>query len=96
MVRFYLLAGRVKDQSSVDCNDEGVEFYEANVYSNLLEVLERPNLEDLKELLPFEPIAHDRNTILGVQVNHLSCGGMDIGVCFFHTRAQMVLPPRSL
>ena len=31
LVRFSPLAGRIKDKSSIDCNDEGVEFYEANV-----------------------------------------------------------------
>uniref|UniRef100_A0A7C8YSK4 Salutaridinol 7-O-acetyltransferase n=1 Tax=Opuntia streptacantha TaxID=393608 RepID=A0A7C8YSK4_OPUST len=88
LVRFYPLAGRVKDNSFIDCNDEGVEFYEAHVSCNLLDVIEMPNLDDLRRLLPFEPSVHEKNIILGVQVNHFSCGGMAICVCISHKIAD--------
>ncbi|KAJ8421212.1 hypothetical protein Cgig2_028025 [Carnegiea gigantea] len=88
LVRFYPLAGRVKDNSFIDCNDEGVEFYEANVSCKLLEVIEKPNLGDLRRLLPFEPTFHEKNVILGVQVNRFSCGGIAICVCISHKIAD--------
>jgi len=84
LVHFYPLAGRVKGNESIDCNDEGVEFDEADVSSKLLEVMENPKIENLRGLLPFELIAHDKYIVLGIQVNHFSCGGIAISVCISH------------
>ncbi|GAB4860507.1 hypothetical protein Ancab_035666 [Ancistrocladus abbreviatus] len=85
LVHFYPLAGRVGFfDAFVDCNDEGVQYLETKVSTDISKVIEDPNTEDLEGLLPFEPHNISKNTVLGIQVNCFDCGGMAIGVCASH------------
>jgi shikimate O-hydroxycinnamoyltransferase len=85
--RFYPLAGTLKEDHSIDCNDEGVEFYEARVACNLSQVLQHFNMEILNQFLPFEPHGtHD--VLLAVKYNIFECGGVAIGVCVSHRIAD--------
>ena len=85
--RFYPLAGSVKEDHFIDCNDEGVEFYEARVACNLSQVLQHFNMEILNQFLPFEPFGtHD--ALLAVKYNIFECGGVAIGVCVSHRVAD--------
>ncbi|XP_074266383.1 stemmadenine O-acetyltransferase-like [Silene latifolia] len=91
LVQFYPLAGRVVGNSSIDCNDEGVEFYEADVLASLAEVIANPDPEELIRLLPYAPKAPISNNISvasAVQLNHFSCGSMAISVCISHKIAD--------
>ncbi|XP_074266384.1 stemmadenine O-acetyltransferase-like [Silene latifolia] len=63
LVQFYPLAGRVVGNSSIDCNDEGVEFYEADVLASLVEVIANPDPEELIRLSPYAPNAPVSNNI---------------------------------
>ncbi|KAE8123966.1 hypothetical protein FH972_018879 [Carpinus fangiana] len=85
--RFYPLAGTLKEDHSIDCNDEGVEFNEARVACNLSQVLQHFNMEILNQFLPFEPHGtHD--VLLAVKYNIFKCGGVAIGVCVSHRIAD--------
>ncbi|XP_052188823.1 stemmadenine O-acetyltransferase-like [Diospyros lotus] len=53
--RFYPLAGRIKSNLFVDCNDEGAEYLETRVKCQLSDVLQNPNLLELNKLAPFDP-----------------------------------------
>nr|WAU86910.1 birch protein [Betula platyphylla] len=93
--RFYPLAGSVKEDHSIDCNDNGVEYNEARVASNLSQVLQHFDVEILNKFLPFEPYgnrtkrpAGSREVLLGVQYNIFDCGGVAIGVCISHRIAD--------
>ncbi|XP_047175124.1 stemmadenine O-acetyltransferase-like [Vigna umbellata] len=85
---FYPLAGRRCDYFSIDCNDEGVIFMEASVNTTMEVLLKPPNLEQLNQLLPCEPIkCHPHQEVLPqflVQVNKFQCGGIAIGLCNLH------------
>lgn len=84
---FYPLAGRVKDNSHVDCNDEGVHYVVAKTNCNLSEFLEDPNLVELNKFLPYE--LDDVNELaLAVQVTFFSCGGIAVGLVFAHKVAD--------
>jgi len=85
--RFYPLAGSVKEDNSIECNDEGVEYYEALVACKLSEALHEFNAEILNKFLPFEPFA-SREVLLAVQCNFFDCGGVAIGVCISHRIAD--------
>ncbi|XWS63789.1 hypothetical protein CRYUN_Cryun06bG0131900 [Craigia yunnanensis] len=50
---FYLLAGRIKDNLFVDCNDEGISFKEAQVKCRLSDFLQSPIPKELNKLFPF-------------------------------------------
>ncbi|OMO81450.1 Transferase [Corchorus olitorius] len=80
---FYPLAGRIKDNLFVDCNDEGIPFLEAQADCKLSDVLENPVPSELNKLLPF--VLDDGAELpLGIQFNVFNCGGIGIGVCISH------------
>jgi shikimate O-hydroxycinnamoyltransferase len=85
--RFYPFAGSIKEENSIDCNDEGVEYYEARVACKLSQVLQHFNVELLNQFLPFEPY-ESHEILLGVQYNIFDCGGVAIGVCVSHRIAD--------
>ncbi|KAJ1440363.1 Transferase [Sesbania bispinosa] len=88
---YYPLCGRIKANSYIDCNDAGVPFIEARVSSHLSSILEYPQVNVLKQLLPldpYEPVFGDVNyeelVMMAVKFSKLSCGGVVLGVCMSH------------
>ncbi|KAL2515212.1 HXXXD-type acyl-transferase family protein [Forsythia ovata] len=88
LTMFYPLAGRIHENSSIDCNDSGVEFIEARVHAVLSNVIHKSNMEELKKLLAVDPIGIVFDTLLAVQINFFDCGGIAIGVCLSHQIAD--------
>ncbi|XP_065875568.1 BAHD acyltransferase At5g47980-like [Euphorbia lathyris] len=88
---FYPLAGRTKDDVTVDCNDDGVVFLEATMGCNLSELLKSPDDETLKLLLPDGLYYKDftLSSPVVVQVTYFQCGGMSIGLCLSHKIQDM-------
>nr|GMD31276.1 vinorine synthase-like [Ipomoea batatas] len=84
----YPLAGRLKDGSIIECNDEGADFVRANVTNyDLGEFLRHPKQEDLLQLLPLDPYPDAIDPampMLAVQVNRFRCGGTAVGFCTWH------------
>nr|GMD23098.1 vinorine synthase-like [Ipomoea batatas] len=88
----YPLAGRVKeDKLTIECNDEGVEFIVADVAEIMSCLLENPEMEKIKQLIPtgkaYEPQPVGK-ALVSVQVNRFSCGGMGFGVYVSHAIAD--------
>ncbi|XP_065875740.1 stemmadenine O-acetyltransferase-like [Euphorbia lathyris] len=86
LTQFYPLAGRLRDNSSIDCNDEGAEYIEARIECSLSEILNKPEPELLKQFLPEaveSPQAATGNLLL-VQATFFDCGGFAIGICVSH------------
>lgn len=86
---YYPLAGRYKDQVSIDCNDKGVTLIITRIKQRLYdEFLKKiPNHEALNPLFPDElqwKEIHPSGTILAVQINYFDCGGIAIGACMSH------------
>ncbi|KAK9117447.1 hypothetical protein Sjap_016394 [Stephania japonica] len=94
LTKFYPLAGRIEDGIFVDCNDEGVDYLEAEVINcSLSDVVANPNIDSLKRLLPCEPRileskSWSESPLLAVQVNRFQCGGVVIGMCISHKVAD--------
>ncbi|XVF49689.1 hypothetical protein PTKIN_Ptkin04bG0033300 [Pterospermum kingtungense] len=92
LTHFYPFAGRVKDCYTIDCNDDGATYIEAQVDSDMSEVLKEPGMDMLLQLLPCDPLEKlpepSAQVILAVQVNYFACGGMAIGVCVRHVVAD--------
>ncbi|MCL7029926.1 hypothetical protein MKW94_007585 [Papaver nudicaule] len=89
--KFYSFAGKIIDNSYVDCNDDGVDYFESKVSNcQLSQLIQLPNVQDIaKVFLPFDPFAgHDDGNsakVLSVQVNFFEdCGGTVIGLCISH------------
>ncbi|KAG5537130.1 hypothetical protein RHGRI_024532 [Rhododendron griersonianum] len=84
---FYPLAGRMTSESSVDCNDQGVDFLEARVDARLSEILESPQVEVLTQFVP-STSEESGGFLLGIQLNHFHCGGIAIGITICHRIAD--------
>lgn len=76
---YYPLAGRIKDKTTVICNDEGVEFIESHIACSLSDILQQPNLENIPHFLP-DRTEFDSKSLLAVQATRFACGGTAIGV----------------
>uniref|UniRef100_UPI001CB97FA1 vinorine synthase-like n=1 Tax=Erigeron canadensis TaxID=72917 RepID=UPI001CB97FA1 len=84
---FYPLAGEIKDNLRIECNDKGVYFIEAQVNQSLNEFLLSPDDENVRELTPSSPSSLESsigNYLIGVQVNVFSCGGIGLSVSITH------------
>ncbi|KAF5458634.1 hypothetical protein F2P56_022651 [Juglans regia] len=90
--RFYPLAGRVKNNVSIECNDVGVDYLEARVNCHLSDILEqRPEQKMLYHFLPkvTEPMDQPSlEPLVLVQASFFECGGLAIGVCVSHKVAD--------
>ncbi|XP_019179898.1 PREDICTED: vinorine synthase-like [Ipomoea nil] len=88
----YPLAGRIKDGSTIECNDEGADFVRAKVTNcDMGEFLRHPKLEDIRQLLPLDPYPnaiHPAQPMLAVQVNRFRCGGTAVAFCIWHGLAD--------
>lgn len=87
LTRFYPLAGLIRDDLSIDCNDQGAYFAVAEVNSHLSEFLNNLELQLIHQFLPCEPSFNESCTgarVTNIQVNIFECGGMAIGLCVSH------------
>ncbi|KAK6130352.1 hypothetical protein DH2020_035909 [Rehmannia glutinosa] len=87
LTSFYPLAGRIQDNFIIDCNDAGVEFIEARIDAQLKDSIQKPNMENLKQYLPVDPVEGglgNEATLLVVQITLFNCGGISVGICFSH------------
>ncbi|KAL7193590.1 hypothetical protein ACSBR2_025234 [Camellia fascicularis] len=93
LTRFYPLAGRLRDNLLVDCNDDGVDFVEARVINNfhLSNFLDEPKLKVIDHLAPPEPTDYYKNPLLLVRANFFPCNG---GFPDFNA-ASSRFPPRD-
>ncbi|XP_050229922.1 vinorine synthase-like [Mercurialis annua] len=84
---FYPLAGRINDATSIECNDEGVIYVQANVHCPIIDILEHPpEVQELEQF--FLPEITTSEPLLLVQVSSFSCGGIAIGLRMSHKIAD--------
>ncbi|KAL5552675.1 hypothetical protein UlMin_040076 [Ulmus minor] len=87
LTKFYPLAGRLTENPFVDCNDEGIPFFEARVKCQLHDVIQNNVPSDLNNFIPFA-LDYLSNLVLGVQLSIFECGGVAIGTCVSHRIAD--------
>lgn len=90
LTHFYPLAGRIKGNAVVECNDDGAEFFKAQVSCSLSDFLENPAVEVLEQFLPAEILSKEAGSgpLLLVQVSLFECGGMALGFSISHKIAD--------
>uniref|UniRef100_A0A7N0TAN0 BAHD acyltransferase n=1 Tax=Kalanchoe fedtschenkoi TaxID=63787 RepID=A0A7N0TAN0_KALFE len=91
--RFYPLAGRFKDESTIECNDEGAEFLEAQVNCELSEVYGdggQLKMELLSKFVPAEIESEEAFTgcLFLAQLSFFECGGVALGMSISHKIAD--------
>ncbi|KAL3844069.1 hypothetical protein ACJIZ3_001472 [Penstemon smallii] len=88
LTRFYPLAGKVKNNREIDCNDEGVYYVEAKVKDQLSNFLKHPDNKSIHGFLPVDPNSMEslfsKTHIIMIQVTDFDCGGIAIGVYTSH------------
>ncbi|GFY87428.1 hypothetical protein Acr_05g0010670 [Actinidia rufa] len=88
---FYPFAGRIRGNLYVDCTDDGPVFVEARVNRSLEDVLKNPSDEVVRKFLSLDPRFCDTDSgrpLLVVQTSFFECGGLAIGLLFFHKIAD--------
>ncbi|KAL0375588.1 UNVERIFIED_CONTAM: Stemmadenine O-acetyltransferase [Sesamum calycinum] len=75
LTSFYPLAGTIEDDFVVDCCDAGVEFIEARLNAQLMDVIQEPYVQDEKQYLPL---------VLTGYVGCVVADGVAVGLCFSH------------
>ncbi|KAL3622528.1 hypothetical protein CASFOL_033939 [Castilleja foliolosa] len=95
LTTFYPFAGRLQGDSTLRCNDAGVDFVHARAHAHLINdvITQQPNVHEdlLKRYLPVDPTIGglcNETTLLVVQVTFFDCGGVSIGMCFSHRVAD--------
>ncbi|KAK4424822.1 Stemmadenine O-acetyltransferase [Sesamum alatum] len=85
---FYPLAGSIKGNTVVDCDDSGVDFIQAGVNTQLMDATRELDTDNLKHYLPVDPTTGEERTLVVVQVTFFGCGGVIIGMCMSHKIAD--------
>ncbi|KAL3831036.1 hypothetical protein ACJIZ3_019838 [Penstemon smallii] len=89
LTMFYPLAGKLnQEKSSIDCNDAGAKYIEAQVNARLSEIIKDPKMEQLKLFIPVQPLDQTQKSILSVKISFFTCGGIAIGICLSHKVAD--------
>uniref|UniRef100_A0A2N9FSX4 Uncharacterized protein n=1 Tax=Fagus sylvatica TaxID=28930 RepID=A0A2N9FSX4_FAGSY len=90
LTHFYPLAGSLKGNAFVECDDEGVSYVEARVNIDLSMILQNPDMDLLIKFLPLDPYKmNDKGIPMSAfQVNIFNCGSIAIGVCISHQIAD--------
>ncbi|KAJ4715315.1 vinorine synthase-like [Melia azedarach] len=85
---YYPLAGRIKDDISVDCNDEGIYFVEARSKIPLNQFLNQPSRFSIGKFSPVNNSDKKEQTeelyVGQIQVTVFACGGFAICICLSH------------
>ncbi|KAM7267913.1 hypothetical protein ACFE04_010079 [Oxalis oulophora] len=91
LTRFYPFAGRLNENVSIECYDEGAIFIEARVHGFMTLVLEEPDYSIRKKFRLCGNHPGDmetKNHLLQVQANFFECGGLAISVSTSHKLAD--------
>ncbi|CAK7346039.1 unnamed protein product [Dovyalis caffra] len=86
LTHFYPLAGKIKDELSIDCNDEGTYYVETEVNCHLNEFLGQPDLLLVHTFYPCGLVKGAKTVpcVANFQVNVFQCGAIAIGICISH------------
>ncbi|XP_057416026.1 stemmadenine O-acetyltransferase-like [Lotus japonicus] len=86
--KYYPFAGSLRDELSIECNDQGVSFLVTKITGTKLStILQNPNETLLNPLFPDElqwEAMSSGGSIVAIQINCFACGGMAISVCMCH------------
>ncbi|XP_050219232.1 stemmadenine O-acetyltransferase-like [Mercurialis annua] len=85
LTQFYPLAGKITDDLSVECNDEGVLYLEARASISLSEFLKHHDITLLQKFLPNHSVPTPGSYVTMIQETFFDCGGFTIGIYILHS-----------
>ncbi|KAL3497726.1 hypothetical protein ACH5RR_040458 [Cinchona calisaya] len=86
LTHYYPFAGQISSKDFIDCNDEGVDFYEALINCELIDILKKPDSETMDLFSPPGILFNESFTgsPVIIQVTYFKCGGIALSVCMSH------------
>ncbi|XP_058735892.1 acyltransferase Pun1-like [Vicia villosa] len=85
--KYYHFAGRLKDKTTIECNDQGVSFFITKIQNNLSEIVQNPTEESVNSLFPDElqwKVMDWSGSLFVIQVHCFACGGIAISILMTH------------
>nr|ART34012.1 acylsugar acyltransferase 2 [Salpiglossis sinuata] len=88
LTSYYPLAGRVRDNSFVECNDMGVDFSQVQIDCPMSRIFDVPRAEMDNLIFPKDPWIPSTDSLVVAQLNHFECGGVVLSTCISHKVAD--------
>ncbi|CAI8617011.1 unnamed protein product [Vicia faba] len=85
--KYYHFAGRLKDKTTIECNDQGVSFFITKIQNNLSEIIQNPTEELVNPLFTDElqwKVMDWSGSLFVIQINCFACGGIAISILMTH------------
>lgn len=90
LTSYYPFAGTIKENTFVDCNDVGAEFFNVRVSFPMSEILNHP-YNDATNLVYPQGLPWNTSyegTLVVTQLTHFDCGGIAVSICISHKVAD--------
>ncbi|KAK1437714.1 hypothetical protein QVD17_03510 [Tagetes erecta] len=85
LTSYYPFAGRRLSVPQIDCNDQGVEFFEASNDSRLIDFIHKKEVDEtIDQLIPNKNKNNNPASLVDIQLNHFTCGGAAVAVTISH------------
>ncbi|MCD7457965.1 hypothetical protein HAX54_036712 [Datura stramonium] len=84
LTAYYPFAGRVRDNSFVECNDMGVDLFQVRIDCSMSSIFHHPRTDIDNLVLPKDPWIPSTGSLMVAQLCHFECGGIALGVCVSH------------
>lgn len=81
---YYPLAGSLKDNAIIECDDHGAEFLEVEINSSMDKVIYHPDLTFPQDLSWGYPSSSTSDALVVAQLSHFECGGIALSLCMSH------------
>ncbi|OIT37557.1 PREDICTED: acylsugar acyltransferase 3-like [Nicotiana attenuata] len=84
LTAYYPFAGRVRDNSFVECNDMGVDLSQVRIDCPMSSIFNHPRTDIDKLIFPKDPWNLSTGSLIVAQLNHFECGGIILSACISH------------
>ncbi|KAK4343507.1 hypothetical protein RND71_036601 [Anisodus tanguticus] len=84
LTAYYPFAGRVWDNSIVECNDMGVDLSQVRIDCPMSSIFDHPHTDIDNLIFPDDPWFPSTDSLIVAQLSHFECGGIVLGASFSH------------
>nr|ARR28781.1 acylsugar acyltransferase 2 [Hyoscyamus niger] len=84
LTAYYPFAGRIRDNSLIECNDMGVELSHVRIDCPMSTIFNHPHTDIDNLIFPDDPWFPSTESLVVAQLSHFKCGGVVLGASFSH------------
>ncbi|XP_009588593.1 acylsugar acyltransferase 3-like [Nicotiana tomentosiformis] len=88
LTAYYPFAGRVRDNSFIECNDMGINLSQVRIDCPMSSIFNQPRTDIEKLIFPKDPWSTSTDSLIVAQLNHFECGGIVLSACISHNVAD--------